>query len=643
MKKYNLLLSLYMFISFIFVEILFKVITFNNLLDIELIRIILFNLSTALLLGYLFSFFKRRTASILMLITVFVSGLYVIIQLGFKNFMGNYMSLNAAGDGAGRVTEYVIEFIKYIKPIYYLSFLPFIILSILVIFKKDKLVYVKQTPKVRLIFAILIVVVHTISLSTLVLPMMQNKTQIKSNIKLYYEPTLIELGMKEFGTNRFFFRDIVYMFKPHNNTNEIIIEEKEEVVETDYTRYIDDSNWISLKEKETNSSIKKADEFFLNQNITDKNDYTGIFKDKNLILIMVEAFDDIAIKENVTPTLWKMKTEGLFFNNYYAPKYSCTTGESEYIGLTSIIPAATVCTPNAYRNNVYSETMFNLFNRSGYYSSSYHNWNDQFYNRSKLHINMGSKQYLDVDGLKINIIGGWQSDHEMMEKALPYFVNQEKFFSFIITSSTHFPYDVDSTLTRRNWDKVKDLPYPTHIKRYLAKAVELDKAMEYLLKELENKGILDDTVIVMFGDHHPLKTSYAMINEASSYNRTEDFNIDKLPFIIYNAATEPQVISTTASTFDIVPTVANLFDLDYDPRLYVGKDILSDDEKIVIFSNGSWITDKAIYYSSKGTFKALQEGIDENYISATNQKVNNYFTVSDIVLTKDYYKYRKDR
>ena len=59
---------------------------------------------------------------------------------------------------------------------------------------------------------------------------------------------------------------------------------------------------------------------------------TGIFKDKNLILIMVEAFDMIAINEKLTPTLYKLSTEGLNFDNYYTPKYSCTIGESEFIG-----------------------------------------------------------------------------------------------------------------------------------------------------------------------------------------------------------------------------------------------------------------------------------------------------------------------
>ena len=108
---------------------------------------------------------------------------------------------------------------------------------------------------------------------------------------------------------------------------------------------------------------------------------SGVFEGKNLILIMVEAFDLSAIREDVTPTLYRLSKEGWYFDNYYTPKYSCTTGESEFIALTSIIPSSSVCTPNTYRNNNYSRALFQLFNQKGYVSTSYHNWNDEFYER----------------------------------------------------------------------------------------------------------------------------------------------------------------------------------------------------------------------------------------------------------------------
>ncbi len=646
--KYFLKIFLCLFLSYFFIELTFKVITFKNILEWSTLRILIFNLSSSLLISFLLSFFKEKVVKIVILILVLFSGVYAITEMGFNNFMGNYMSFNAAGDGAGRVGEYVIEFIKYIKLEYYLCLIPFIIILIIFIRKKDILTYIKYDYKQRALLAIIVVFSYLLGYATLIIPFMQNSNQIKSNLKLYYEPTLIELSLRQFGTNRFLTRDLIYMVMPHNNNSSIIIDEEENNIEQkpeepNYIREIDDTKWQELMNNETNTNIKQLDEFYMSQNITSKNEYTGIFENKNLILIMIEAFDTIAINQDVAPTLYKMATEGFYFDNYYTPKYSCTTGESEYIGLTSIIPSSTVCTPNTYRNNTYTDTIFNLFNKKGYYSSSYHNWNDQFYSRTVLHQNMGSDKFYDVDALGIKIIQGWQSDYDLMTNSMPHFINQDKFFSFIITSSTHFPYDVDSTVVTRNWNKVKDLNYSTKIKRYLAKVAELDKGLEYLLSELQNQNKLDDTVIVLFGDHHPLKMGLGELNSASSFNRYEGFNEDRLPFIIYNSEIEGKTISTTASTFDILPTLANMFNLEYDPRLYVGKDIFSEDEKIVIFTNGSWATDKALYFSSTGKYETLQDGVDEEYINKINTKVSNWFTVSDLTLKTDYFKYRGTR
>lgn len=96
---------------------------------------------------------------------------------------------------------------------------------------------------------------------------------------------------------------------------------------------------------------------------------------------------------------------------------------------------------------------------------------------------------------------------------------------------------------------------------------------------------------------------FSYLAKRSNVDRYEDLNEDLMPFIIYNSKQEPKVISKTSSTFDILPTLANLFDLDYDPRYYTGKDIFSNEDSKVIFSNGSWVTDNAIYFASTGKYK----------------------------------------
>ena len=638
--KYFFKFLLCIFISIFFIEVLFNLIAFNNLFSFELIRIFLFTLSFSSILAYLFSLLKPLPAKILSCITALFFGIYALLQLNFKNFMGNFMSLSMAfgGGEADRISNEVATFIASIKPYYLLCLVPFIILLILFIWKKNWFNFEKQNLKGHIISILAIVFVYIISIFTLnVTP----TNQIKTNKELYKQPTLIDVSLKEFGFQRFLIRDIIYYLKGDDSNQMIDIGEVDTpvIVPTDYTRYIDDTEWENLIQNEKDEVIKNLHQYYMNQSITPKNDYTGIFKDKNLVLIMVEALDLAAIDSELTPTLYKLTQEGWYFNNYYAPKFSCTTGESEFIAETSIIPSNTVCTPFTYLNNNYSTSIFNLFNGSGYTSTSYHSWSDQYYPRTKLHKNMGSTFY-NSEKLKININNSWPSDVELMEKSYPIFSQSDKFFSFMITVSMHFSYDFDNATVRKNWDKVKDLDVITPMKRYLTKAIEFDESLKYLIDSLEADGQLDDTVIVLFGDHHPYNLSFDALAKRSSVDRHADLNEDLMPFIIYNSTTEPQVISKTASTFDIIPTLANLFDLNYDPRYYTGTDIFSEEETIAIFPSGSWVTDKAIYFADKNNYKLKDNTVDEEYIKKINKIVSNKFTASDNTLKKDYFKYR---
>ncbi|NTW70960.1 MAG: sulfatase-like hydrolase/transferase [Eubacteriaceae bacterium] len=637
---------LIIFFSLIFIEGFFKILTFGSLFTIELVRITLFTLTTSTIIAFLCSFFSPRMSKVIILMTILFSSIYAVIQLNFQSFMGNYMSVNAANDGAGRITEQISVFLSYIKPIYYLGFLPFMIVLLIFIFAKGFLRQGKYNFKQIVTMFIFVISLHFLSISTLILPIFQSPNLMVSNQVLYSNPIFIETSLKEFGTMRFLWRDILYMIDPGETSQEIVVDDKEEeevIDEPDYERKIIDTRWRTLIENEKDPVIKSLHEFYINQNITPKNEMTGIFKDKNLILIMIEALDVTAINEEVTPTLFRLAKEGWYFNNYYTPKYSCTTGESEYIALTSIIPSPTVCTPNAFTKNNYSTSIFSLFKKNSYYNTSYHNWTDQYYNRTELHQNMGSLKFYSHDDLNIKRIGGWPSDLNMMQEALPYFIDQDRFFSFIITSTMHFPYDDGGHkgVVKTHWDKVKNLPYNIKVKRYLAKAIETDLALEYLINSLEEKGKLDDTVFAIFGDHHPLHMELKYLEEATGTDRTSQYNMDRLPFIIYNSAVESKTITKTASTFDILPTLANLFDLNYyDPRYYVGKDVFSEEETTVIFTTGGWITDKAMYFPKSGTYERLSDTVTDEYLNGVTQKVKNYMNVSAQTLTRDYFRYR---
>lgn len=638
------------FISLEIMELVFKFNTFSGYLDFQMLRIAAFNLVFSMLLALILCHIRWEIGKVVLGIILVFAATYTITQMEFSNFMGNYFSWVAVNDGAGRIKDYIVQFILYIPLPYYLVYIPVIIYLILVVKKKIHIEAVPFRWQTCLKAAVIILAVHCLSLTTL------NASSYNSDLwELYNNTEFQELGLREFGVVRFCFRDFRMLFMPKQKiilkTDEPYYEEdsssEENQEEIDLTRHLDDSQWVKMMNEETDEDIKMLDQYLMSRPISDKNEMTGLFEGKNFIFVMVEAFDYIAVDEKLTPTLYKMMKEGWFFSNYYTPKYSCTTGESEFISQTSLIPSGNLCTPNTYSENTYSEAIFELFNRKGYTTSSYHNWKDEFYERRTIHASMGSQKYMNLDDLNIPIIQGWQSDLDLIEQTYPEFaVKDNPFFAYIITSSTHFPYDQSSTLGDRYLPQISEVypDMPINIKRYLSKAMELDAAMKRLLELLEEDGLSEDTYIWMFADHHPLKTSFEQINENTrcvDLNRLEGQNIDRTPNFLYNPNLKAEEYSMTASTFDLLPTIANLFGLDYDPRFYVGVDLFSNIPATVIFTNGDWITDEGIYRVSEGEFHPFDEAFDDKeYIENTIDRVDNLFKASNLIYRTDYFKTR---
>jgi hypothetical protein len=643
--KYFYRIWLAILLSSLLVEIIFKLIAFGEVFNIVFIRIILFNLIVSIIITLLISFFKPKVAKVITSIYVFSIGFYGLLQLTFYDILGAYMSFKASADsGLTRVNQQIWEFITAIKPQYLLLFVPFVLvlLSIRINKKKWKKSFNLNISQI-LVFSIIGVIVHTISLWTLTSKTFNPEYAIVSDKELYDYVEYQELGLNRLGMVKFCFRDLITTIFPKDKAIKAgsFIPRGSNSIKSNYKRKIDDTKWQKLINNETDKDILTLHNYYINRPITPKNEYTGIFKDKNFIFIMAEAFDYIAIDKDLTPTLYKLRTKGWSFEKNYRPKYSCTTGESEFISLVSIVPVSTVCTPNYFKNNEYPTSIFNLFNSQGYYSTSYHNYTDQYYSRTIVHKSMGSAAFYNRDKLKNPVLNGWGSDRDLIKLSTPYYMDKDKFFTFIITSSTHFPYDITSTIQQRHWAKVKNLDAPYEIKTYLAKSIELDLAIADLLADLEEHDKLDDTVIAIFGDHHPLRIELSYIKEYSDIDRTKDLDIDLNPFIIYTPNIEHKVITEVSDTFDLVPTIANLFNLDYDPRYYFGSDIFSDEEPLAIFNGGSWITEKGYYNAIKGEFTSyVDEEVPSKYINDMTNYVKGAFEISSKTLYTNYYKKR---
>ena len=227
------------------------------------------------------------------------------------------------------------------------------------------------------------------------------------------------------------------------------------------------------------------------------------------------------------------------------------------------------------------------------------------------------------------------SDLDMMKKTVPKYIQEESFITYYISVSGHSPYNLTSK--KRNYELVKDLPYSETVKGYLAAQIELDQAVEYLLEQLQEQGKLDDTVICLVGDHYPYVIEVDKLNELSEYQRDELFEIHHSEFIIWNNEEEKTTISKTGSQIDVLPTILNLFGLEYDSRLMIGHDLLSDAEGLAIFSDMSWISDSGTYVAKTKTFTPKKE-VEQDYLTNMNKWINNSVIVSRRIITEDIYR-----
>ena len=345
-----------------------------------------------------------------------------------------------------------------------------------------------------------------------------------------------------------------------------------------------------------NSFIKKDNSIearlFVNNYIDenykeDNNEYTGIFKNKNLIFVMMESMDDWLVNENVTPTIYKMMQHGFNFNNHYLPAYvTGETANTEFIANTGMYPSIDRLSPNyAYVNNNYPYSIASLFKNEGYTVNSFHRSNGFLYNRSIMHISLGYEKYhsyvdMGISDDKLDL------DSYIIKNGYNKIISNNKFMSFIITYSPHSPYTYNKIECQTNLSDIKTI-YPELDNEELlcaySAARETDNMFKLLLEKLKNDNLLDDTIIVAFTDH-PNKL---VIRD----DETEKLN--KTIFYIYDHEMNSNQIDTITSSINILPTVINLFGIKNN-YLYSGYDALDTNEEYVIFKDYTYFDGKEV-------------------------------------------------
>jgi phosphoglycerol transferase MdoB-like AlkP superfamily enzyme len=334
-------------------------------------------------------------------------------------------------------------------------------------------------------------------------------------------------------------------------------------------------------------------------------------------------------------------------------------------------------------------TLPRFFAEDGVTSMAYHNNTLSYYDRYLTHTNLGYR-------FKASSLGElpaeeWSSyvfpmanpgklpasDLEMMEGTIPEYIGMDRFHVYFMTVSGHMNYNFKgNAMSSKNKEAVAELPMSDNAKAYIACHIELDKALEYLLKELELAGKLENTVICLSADHYPYAMTEEQYDELAGKELSQDLDKFRNSLILWNAGMEeePIIVEKTCGSMDLVPTLLNLFGFTYDSRLYAGRDIFSDQEGMVICNDRSFVTDTVCYNrkakttvwregSALSVFSpfagwaypenalvipgeskegVLAEGVSleeerDAYLTAAKKDVKNRYQFSAYVLQKNYY------
>lgn len=425
-----------------------------------------------------------------------------------------------------------------------------------------------------------------------------------------------------------------------------------------------DIDFQALADSASDSALRSMAQYFGSLTPSKKNEYTGLFQGKNLVLITAEAFSPWFISRELTPTLYKLTHEGFVCENYYQPGWGQSTTGGEYAVMTGLLPTWVGSNVSFYAsaNDDMPFALGNQLRALGYHTGAYHDNIYNYYNRDKTHPNLGYDYQGVGSGLTMTEDGSWPySDLEMVQNTIGdyidgYVSDGTPFHVYYMTVSGHGSYGWGHAMAAKNRAKAQ-AAYPnasTQVQSYVAANLELENALTYLLEQLEAAGIAEDTVICMSADHYPYllaepETDY--YNELRGVVDSErDTGRYRNALVLWCGGMENAVtVTEPCSAVDIVPTLSNLFGLEYDSRLLSGRDVLDKDYDVgsasgsiplVILptsSGNSWATAAGVFEASTRTFNARPGvTVEEDYVSRVNNIVALQYNYAQQLIARDY-------
>ena len=630
----------------------------------------LFSVGAGLVINIVISIGSKRLRRILSWTGMIILTVLFISQVVFYTIFRSYSELSALAIAPAAISNFFLESLQTIAgatlPVL-LLLLPIAVFQALWLWKRLPIRFHELK-----VIAILTVVLH----GGVIASILFNTSGLLPLRAIYRENFTVNLGTEHFGLVTSMRLDLGYMifgrpeadlsgmmYVPHTNDPSSgpgeappsdayhagYAEGYDEGYEAEPRREIPtgynvlDIDFEALIANETNAERLEMHNFFANRRATPRGEFTGLFEGKNLIWIVAEAFHTVALHPEITPTLYRLSNEGFIFPNFYTPDTGFSTTGGEFATLISLIPRHRDDFPNTARN--YMPFGFgNMFRDLGYVTFAYHNHTHNFYRRDLSHPNLGYEWIAIGSGLYIT--SQWpRSDIEMAQATVDDFIHNPPFHVYYMTVSGHLEYNFGgNAMARKHQDAVAHLPYSTGPRAYLATHIELDLMIQYLIDRLDRVGQLENTVFAVSADHWPNGLSLSEMSELAGFPITCDrIDVHHSTFLLWSASmTEPIVVEAYSSFYDVMPTLANLFNLPFDSRLVMGTDLLSGVEPLVTFANRSWISHLGRFNSLTREFTPHPHvnpaDIPENHAQQMSARFNAMEVHSSRIITHDYYR-----
>ena len=557
-----------------------------------------------------------RFNKIIGLILTFLYTLYLVSQKIYYRGFDQYYRFNTAFGLSGEVKDVggaIKELIKFE------DIMPFVVLLIIFLVFEFLFLFFQRKIKTKKIFQLSGLIPVIIGVLKMIINLNNiNATQYafsnfdvyKSEYYIYNHVLNTNQFVDKFGLLTFLYRDLEMTILPETNSKE---------------------------------DIQEINDYFdeLNINPNSVNEMTGMFKDKSLLIIQAESLNLAAISPELTPNIYRYMNEGINISGFNTPLLIGSTSDTEFMANTSIIPETTgfpVC--YEYIENEYPVTLGNMFANDGYNCRGYHNNYAEYYNRNIAFEKYG---YDFFDSYKLGL-ENLSPDTDLSESIGWISCEDEKFLGYWISYSGHQPYNYFETgVSQENIDAVKSI-YPDldeEYVSYLAKNMDFDKALGNFVKVMEWSGRYDDFVIIVYGDH---RVKGLDLSSGTNFDRVVGVNSDDNPKI-YNTPLfiwAPNIkhieVDKPCTSLDLLPTIANLWDIDYDRSKVFGHDIFDDNYHGFRFNaEGDYLTLDFDYKLSNDELKILNKEISEEEARKEILSFDRIKEICNKILVNDYF------